>query len=183
MSAVSVQLEAVNSLWNADEVRARSMLVSADETARTGLTEARRSLQALRAAPLEEFGLALALREAAESAARRADLMLDLDVPGLAVNLPPYVEQSIYRIAQEALENVVRHARAQTVTVQLRYEGREIHLNVEDDGVGFDPQSISESEQRLGIRGMRERAGMLDGLLQIISQPGRGTSVCLTLTV
>ena len=145
LSALTVQLEAVNSLWDIDARAARQMLARADETTRTGLTEARRSLQALRAAPLEEFGLALALREMAESAAKRADLRLDFDVPELAVNLPSQVEQGVYRIAQEALENVVRHARATHVTVKLLYTSNEIKLIVADDGIGFAVDRINGS--------------------------------------
>ncbi len=181
LSALSVQLEAVSSLWHIDGRAARQMLARADETTRTGLTEARRSLQALRAAPLEEFGLALALRDLAESAAQRADLGLDLDVPELAVNLPSHVEQSVYRIAQEALENVVRHARATHVAVKLLYTSNEIKLIVADDGIGFALDRINGSLNQFGIRGMRERAMMLEGDLQIASELQKGTRVCLTV--
>lgn len=181
LSALSVQLEAVSSLWNVDTQAARQMLARADETTRTGLTEARRSLQALRAAPLEEFGLALALRELAESAAQRADLALDLDVPELAVNLPPHIEQSVYRIAQEALENVVRHARARHVTVKLLYTGDKIELIVADDGIGFAVDRLNGSLHQFGIRGMRERAVMLASDLHIASELQKGTHICLTL--
>jgi signal transduction histidine kinase len=181
LSALSVQLEAVSSLWNVNAEAARQMLSRADETTRTGLTEARRSLQALRAAPLEEFGLALALRELAESAAKRADLVLELEAPELAVNLPSHVEQSIYRIAQEALENVVRHARAKHVTVKLLYSAKEIKLSVADDGIGFAVDRLNGSAHKFGIRGMRERALMLESELHLSSELQKGTQVCLTL--
>jgi signal transduction histidine kinase len=181
LSALSVQLEAVSSLWHVDAQAARQMLARADETTRTGLTEARRSLQALRAAPLEEFGLALALREMAESAAQRADLKLELDVPELAVNLPAHVEQGAYRIAQEALENVVRHARATHVTVKLLDTSHEIKLIVADNGIGFAVDRLNGSLNQFGIRGMRERAMMLESELQITSELQQGTHVCLTV--
>ncbi len=181
LSALSVQLEAVSSLWNVDAQAARQMLARADETTRTGLTEARRSLQALRAAPLEEFGLALALREMAESAAQRADLKLVIDVPELAVNLPPHIEQGVYRIAQEALENVVRHARAAHVTVKLLYTSDEIKLIVADDGIGFALDRLNGLSNHFGIEGMRERAAMLEGDLQIASELHKGTHICLSL--
>jgi len=151
----------------------------ADESTRNGLTEARRSLQSLRATPLEQFGLALALRDIAESAAQRADLTLDLEVPELAVNLPNHVEQGIYRIAQEALENVVRHARATCIRVKLLYSAVDLQLIIEDDGIGFTEQQTSSNHY--GIRGMRERAAVLGSSLNLVSQQNNGTKLALCL--
>ena len=181
LSALTVQLEAVSSLWDVNTQAARQMLVRADETTRIGLIEARRSLQNLRVTPLEEFGLALAVRNLAESAAKRADCRLDVDVPELDVNLPPDVEQGVYRIAQEALENTVRHARATHVTVRLRCICDELKLSVADDGIGFAVERLNGSSHQFGIPGMRERAMMLEGELQITSELQKGTSVSLTL--
>ncbi len=183
LSAISVQLEAVSALWDVDAAAARKMLGRADESTRSGLTEARRSLQSLRATPLEQFGLALALRDIAESAAQRADLTLDLDVPELAVNLPSHVEQGVYRIAQEALENVVRHARARHVTVTLLYTSTALELFIADDGIGFTPETLRGSANHWGIPGMRERAAVLGSTFNLVSEPNCGTqlSLCLRL--
>lgn len=181
LSALSVQLEATSSLWEVNPQAARQMLAQADETTRTGLTEARRSLQALRAAPLEEFGLTFALRDMAETAARRADLDLDLEIGELTANLPPVVEQGIYRIAQEALENVVRHARARCVGVKLVNNSRTIQLLISDDGIGFGPGQVDNLSNHFGLRGMYERAAMLGGDLQITHQPHQGVQICLKL--
>jgi signal transduction histidine kinase len=181
LSALSVQLEAVSALWDIDPSAARNMLSQADETTRTGLTEARRALHALRATPLEELGLALALRDAAESAVKRADLSLELDIAELAITLPPVVEQGVYRIAQEALENVVRHARASRLTVKLARTAANLELSIIDDGLGFSPDTLNSDPKRVGLRGMRERAAMLGGTLQIISRPRQGTQICLRL--
>ncbi|MCL4296785.1 MAG: sensor histidine kinase [Anaerolineae bacterium] len=183
LSALSVQLEAVRSLWEVNPQAAWQMLEQADETTRTGLTEARRSLQSLRATPLEEFGLAFALRDMAETVARRADLRLDLEIAELAINLPPGFEQGIYRIAQEALENIVRHARAKHVCVKLVNDAHTVRLVIADDGIGFEPDEPNTLSNHFGLRGMRERAGMLNGNLQIISQPQQGVQICLTLAL
>lgn len=187
LSAVTVQLEAVSSLWSPQPEKAQHILDQASETARTGLAEARRALQALRASPLEELGLVLALRELAEGAAQRAGAQLTLDVPD---SLPPcasrLVEQGIYRIAQETLENVVRHAGAASIGVSLSAEQRRIVLSIEDDGQGLDPAQLpgaGEPNGRLGILGMRERASLIGGELEIHSDPGQGTRVILAVTV
>ncbi|MFC2030847.1 sensor histidine kinase [Chloroflexota bacterium] len=186
LSAVTVQLEAVRSLWQVDPERARTILDQADETARTGLTEARRALQALRASPLQDLGLVLALRELAESAAERSGASLELDLPTqMEGHLEPIVEQGAYRIAQEALENIVRHAQAGLIAVRFEQRSDVLELSIEDDGLGLDAEALSPAgegeEGNLGIRGMQERADLIDGQLQISSREGQGTEVSLTV--
>jgi signal transduction histidine kinase len=186
LSAVAVQLEAVRSLWHRDPEAARGMLDKADETARRGLTEARRTLRALRASPLRDLGLVLALRELAEEAADRAGAALDLHIPGqIAGHLTPPVEQGIYRIAQETLDNVVRHAQADLIVFRLEQTSDSLEFTVEDDGLGIDMTAIQASEadgqNHLGIHGMKERAALIGGHLEIRSRAGQGTRVHLTV--
>ncbi len=185
LSAVTVQIEAVRSLWDKQPQKAHDMLEKADATARTGLAEARRALQALRASPLEDLGLALALQELAQSAADRSGARLELRVPdALQGCYPNSVEQSVYRIAQETLENAVRHAAASTIGVELREAENELTLCVQDDGEGMDAGSLDEaSEGGLGIRGMQERAALIGGRLEIDSAAGSGTRVTLAVPV
>jgi signal transduction histidine kinase len=178
LSAVAVELEAVSALWNTNPVQARALLEQSLAATRAGLTETRRALQALRSTPLEDYGLALAVRQEAESVAARADLSLDLDIPKRMENLPPDVEQCVYRIAQEALVNVMHHAQARRVTVTLHAESGRLTLTISDDGCGFEPDAV-DADRHLGIRGMRERAEVIGGILEIESTPGRGTTVRL----
>jgi len=186
LSAVTVQLEAIRSLWPTRPDRARSMLEEADETARRGLTEARRALQALRASPLRDLGLVLALREMAEAAAERAGAALKLELPAQTADLAsPAVEQGVYRIAQETLENIVRHAEADSILVRLSQNDNRLVLTIEDDGRGIAETDLAASEtdsrDHLGIRGMRERANLIGGALQISSRSEYGTSVTLSV--
>ncbi len=185
LSAVTVQIEAVRSLWDKQPQKAHAMLEKADATARTGLAEARRALQALRASPLQDLGLALALQELGQSAAERTGARLELRVPdGLRGCLPNNVEQGIYRVAQETLENVVRHSAASTISVELREDDAAVTLRIEDDGAGIEAGSLEEaSEGGLGIRGMQERALLIGGQLEIDSAAGSGTRVTLTVPV
>src|SRR6185295_10363047 len=94
------------------------------EATQSGLTEARRALGALRASPLDDLGLSLAISEMAKSTAERTDLRLELDVQNHLTNLEPQVEQCVYRVAQEAMANVARHAEATSVRVSLRHDAR-----------------------------------------------------------
>jgi signal transduction histidine kinase len=189
LSGVTVQLEAVDALWEIKPGEARAMANQALHSTRTGLTEARRALQALRASPLEDLGLGLAISTLAQDAAARANLRLDLDVPAPLGDIPPDVEQGVYRVAQEALTNVVRHAHAQSVRVSLKREQGCLQLTVADDGRGFDPNAKARAGAangngaHYGLQGLRERAQMIGGTLTVDSQPHRGTTLQLTVRV
>jgi signal transduction histidine kinase len=186
LSAATVQLEAVRSLWKTDPAKAQKLLEETDGTIRHGLTESRRALQALRASPLQDAGLIVALQHLAETAAERCGSSLELRLPGhLEGDLPSNVEQGIYRIAQEALENVVRHAEARSIAVELRQDDHLLALTVQDDGQGITGDTLaasgSEDLYHLGIRGMEERASMIGGQLAIASAEEGGTTVRLTV--
>lgn len=181
LSAASVQLEAVNSLWDADQDRAQSQLQRALTTTRDGLQETRRALQSLRASPLEDLGLVLALREIGEATELRCGTNVTMIAPERIDGLSPTVEQTMYRVAQEALENVSRHAQAKSAQINVQTVGREIYLEICDDGVGFDTKNIDENTH-FGLRGMKERVDALGGEIHITSQPNQGTQVRLTMT-
>jgi signal transduction histidine kinase len=186
LSAVTVQLEAVRSLWEINPGASLDMLDRADDTARRGLTEARRALQDLRASPLQDLGLSLALRELAKSAAERLGASLTLHLPDQNLDsLTPAVEQGVYRIAQETLENIVRHSEAQSIVFRLRQTRDSLSLTISDDGRGIGTEvlqaSTAGSQDGLGLRGMKERAALLGGSLEISQQEGQGTLVHLKI--
>lgn len=180
LSAVAVELEAVDSLWDVDPAQARSLLERSLSATRTGLTETRRALQALRSSPLEDTGLALAVRQEAETVAERSNWILDLNIAESVDGLPAGIEQCVYRVAQEALANASHHAQAQRVEVGLVCRDHGLTLTVSDDGIGFDPSSV-DPERHLGIQGMKERAEMVGGQLEISSAPAQGTIVRLMI--
>jgi signal transduction histidine kinase len=175
LSSVAVQLEAMRALWRSQPEAARGMLSEALQTTRNALGEARRAIGALRASPLQDLGLADAVRALARSEAARGGLVLDLEVDSFEEQ-DGDVEHAVYRIAAEALANVLRHAQARGVNVKLQ-RGR---LLVADDGRGFDAAAPLD-EGRFGLYGMRERARMIGAALDIESVPGKGTTVRLTL--
>lgn len=178
LSGLTVQLEALSAIWNPMSLKARKMLERSLSIARVGLDETRRALQSLRATPLEEMGLALAVRDLAENMTTRHRLTLTLDLPEHLGTLAPEVEQCYYRVAQEALENVSRHANARQVRVFLKRQGTELTLEISDDGVGFEDKPPSPGVQ-FGLQGMRERAELIGATLQVDSRPGQGTTVRL----
>ncbi|MBW4439309.1 MAG: sensor histidine kinase [Pleurocapsa minor GSE-CHR-MK-17-07R] len=176
LSAVNVQLKALEVLWEQDPAKARAALHETQELTREGLQEARRALVALRSAPVEELGLALALERLARKAAERGGLALTLNVPERIHGLTPQAEQQVYRAAEEALNNVVRHANARALALSVARAGHIVRLTVRDDGVGFDPASAAR-DGHFGLTGMRERATLVHGALSVDSSAGAGTTI------
>ena len=180
LSAINVQLNALDVLWESNPEAARQKMKQMQELTRNGLHESRRALQALRASPIDELGLALALQRAAQMAAERAVAELTLTLPPNLTGIPPDVEQHLYRIAEEALNNVVRHTHSQHITLSLQKTETTLTLAISDDGGGFD---VSETplKDHYGIAGMKERAGLMNASLQIESKLGMGTTVRLVV--
>lgn len=180
LTGLSVTLETVRAYWDVDAAQARALLDQSLTATRNGLEETRRALKALRASPLEDLGLGLALRQLVESAAERVHLDLELALPNPMPNLPPDVEQCLYRIAQEAVENVVHHANASRLALCLESDAGRWKLTVQDDGLGFDPRQ-NPAAGHFGLAGMKERAALAGGRLTIDSQKGRGTKIILEI--
>jgi signal transduction histidine kinase len=144
--------------------------------------DVRRIALELRPTTLDDLGLQTALVHYVEDWSERAGVEVDLHLSGLDhERLPPVVETNLYRIAQEALTNVLKHARAGHVTLILERRQDHLLMIVEDDGMGFDPESPPSDrvglEPQLGLSGMSERVAAVGGTLQVESTPGAGTTL------
>ena len=181
MSGLVLQMEGIRLLWDADSPQARTMFDNAIVTARSGLVETRRALQALRAAPLDDLGLIGAVRVLAEGMAARNQWHLRLELPAMPVVLPGGVDEVTYRIVQEGLANIERHASAKTVRLVLHADTERLSLHMEDDGIGFD-MTEAVAKEKFGILGMEERSRLVGGKLMISSRPGQGTILTFTFT-
>jgi signal transduction histidine kinase len=124
---------------------------------------------------LEEEGLVAALQARLEAIETRAGLQVDLQVEG-ENTLPIAVEEELYKIAQEALNNVVKHAKAEEVTISLHFSDQHCRMTIEDDGVGFAVLA-AQGEGGLGLRGIAERAQQIGGALRVESRPGQGAKL------
>jgi GAF domain-containing protein/streptogramin lyase len=145
------------------------------DTAQEALREMRLLIFELRPSVLDTEGLVTALRARLESVEERAGLKTHFEISGEAA-LPADVEEGLYRIAQEALNNALKHANAQTVSVRLSRADGTIIMEITDDGDGFDTKAAVESGG-LGLGGMKERATQIGGSLVLDSRPGEGTKV------
>jgi two-component system, NarL family, sensor kinase len=169
----------------ADPVLAAEQIGRAQELAAAALDETRSAIAGLRPPVLDDLGLAASLDSLGHSFPG-----LDIRVEAADLRMASHVETAVYRTAQEALQNVAKHAGAQSVRIRLsRHSGRVV-LEVSDDGTGFDPETHRAASTPdsgvppptgLGLAGMRERAELLGGTLEIISAPGRGTTVRLAV--
>jgi two-component system NarL family sensor kinase len=180
LAGLTMQLEVADAMAarQGDE-RLNQAVTRALALTRSALQEARRSVLDLRAAPLEGRTLSRALTElAVETRAAHHELEVEVasqGFDGTAGRLPPAVEVGLYRIAQQALANVARHAGPARAVVRVTLEPGQVHLRVEDNGVGFDPTAMPPD--RFGVIGMGERARLLGGALVIETSPGGGTAI------
>ena len=181
LTGLSLQLQALETLLDHDLVAARAQLDEAQETVRSGIHESRRTILALRATPLQDLGLAEALRELARKQTDRTGIAVTCDVAGVGA-LDPLTEQTIYRIAEAALDNVERHAAATELTLKLSRStpGGGLILEIIDNGLGFDAKKVPVD--RLGLSGMAERAALIGARLDVQSAPGKGTRVVLAVS-
>ncbi len=142
------------------------------------LEEVRRVALDLRPTILDDLGLGPALAWRVDEINKLDGMHATIKIEGLAARLPREVELVFYRVGQEALSNVARHAEATTVTVLLQRQNGQVTLAIVDDGQGFDPATPKQAAGHgFGLLGMRERLGMIGGTLVIRSTPGQGTEI------
>lgn len=180
LSALQVELSLAHRKLTAAGVAA-DPLIEAQALAAGALSTVRDLSQLLRPAALDDLGLPAAIDASLRGLARRHEIKVELSQSGMADRLAPETEIAAYRIVQEALTNVARHAAAANCRVRLMRLPDALRVEVEDDGSGFDPQAETAGTGGVGLIGMRERAAMLGGKLSIWSQPGAGTRLFVEL--
>lgn len=181
---ISLQLEILGELLRHNRTEAAaSHLVLTQGLVREGLDDARQSIWALRSHDAGEQNLPIRLRRLVEQAGA-ASLETDLEIHGAYRALASETEQEILRIAQEAIQNVKKHAAASRLSVQLNYDSSAVMLRVTDNGKGFtEGDNHLPSRGHFGLTGMRERAALIDAKIEITGEPGKGTQVMLSIPV
>ncbi len=179
LAALSVQLNAVNAVLTGEQPAARHELSKARNLVKEGLDSTRQAIGDLRANPVADFGLVGALQKLNEAFTQRTAVPVYMQQTGETNTLGPEIANTLYRVAQEALNNVERHAHANEVHMQLtlRPKGDATHatLSIADNGLGFTQSTLED--ERFGLKGMRERADLIGAHLRVDSALGKGTTV------
>lgn len=189
LAALAVQVNAIDAVLRRDEApglaSARHEVDVARALVREGLDETRRAVAGLRASQVDDLGLAGALARLAQIASQRGDFEATFEQRGQEPALPAETANTLYFMAQEALNNAERHAQAEHVAVALdggKASQSMLTLSVADDGDGFDVDAESlPSDERFGLTGMRERAESIGAHLRVDSRAGMGTTITITL--
>ncbi|MGH2445103.1 MAG: GAF domain-containing protein [Candidatus Limnocylindria bacterium] len=172
--SMGLTLRTLELLLETDPAAAAPKLVELRELQKDALAEMRTLIFELRPSSLESDGLVQALRTHATAVQRRTGLVIVVDAEPIE-RLALVAEEALYRIGQEALHNVVKHANASNATIRIAREGDRVQLSVTDDGDGFAPDEVPRGH--LGLIGMRQRVDLVGGELRVESRPGKGTRI------
>ena len=179
MGALAVSLDRLAKLLGQTSPRVAGEIEQAREMARALLQETRRLIYDLRPSVLDDLGLPSAIRWLAESRLERQGIQVSISSSLLGERLPPSVETALFRVAQEAIANIERHAEAKDAQIVLERGDSFLHMRVSDDGKGFDPEGLGKAPggYGVGLEGMEERVRLLGGRLQVRSAAGQGTTI------
>jgi signal transduction histidine kinase len=176
--AIMLDIATAQRVGGADPIRLEAILRDAQSLAEAGLAEMRALIFELRPESLREEGLVAALQRQVAAVRARHQLSVRVDI-NEEPEAPPAIKEALYRIGQQALNNVAKHAHAEAVVITLEASVGELVLRVRDDGRGFD--AAKSFPGHLGLRSMRERAAAVGGAIVISSAPGQGTEVTIRI--
>ncbi len=179
LTSLLVGLQNLRAASSADEFSRQSEALRGLVTGT--LDETRALAWQLRPSKLQELGLTGALERYVTDYQSRYSIPVDLVVTELPEGMPPEIQTTIYRVVQEGLTNVARHARASAASVCVAYRSGQLRIIIEDNGVGFDLEAVTRTSKSLGLHGIRERAGLFSGTLQIETAPGEGASLYVAM--
>jgi signal transduction histidine kinase len=186
LSSIALNIELTHRALAQDPNKATDHLSRAGELVANSTDQMYNLILGLRPSALDDLGLIAALKSHIHRTLEPAGIGYDFQTEALTDRLPPQIETTLFRLIQEALTNIIRHAGASRVTLSISLRNGVIQGDVIDDGVGFDPSSIrisDQDEQGLGLLGMRERVEQFGGTLDVDSSPGSGTRIRIRLPI
>ena len=187
LTALGLGFAAASENMQHNPVLAAAQLTELKTMSTQALQELRDLIGDLRPSLLDDLGLVPALQSQVQSFTQRTGVQADFVLNGRRQRVPPEIETIVFRIAQEALTNVAKHAQAGRVTVQIGFAENVLSLEVRDDGEGFEPKLVLENSgnphQVWGLLGMQERVALVGGSCTVHSKPGEGTAVQVTIPI
>ena len=176
-AGIVLHTEALGASLGVNNSQSQRTLLTIQKLARSGLDEARRSVQALRPRALEGRTLSEALMQELERFSTETQLACDFKQRGRSLSLPAAVQNEMFRIAQEAMTNVQKHALAKSVWINLEFKAHQVILKIQDDGIGIATSKAPRNRCGYGLTTMRERAQRLGGRLEIRSSANAGSAI------
>ena len=184
MANVVLRTEIAERLMNANQPQlAMKELKDLKLMVRQSLADVRKIIFDLRPMALDDLGLFPTLRKFVQEMSKREDLPIELNLRGRERRLPSGLEVAIFRLVQEALNNVIKHSKANQVEVFVEYQDAFIRVLVKDNGVGFDQVKVEKEKGRFGLMGMKERVQLLEGDMEIESTENVGTNVIVNVPI
>jgi PAS domain S-box-containing protein len=181
LTALLLRLAGVEAMLPGGAERVKRDLAELQTLTASIVEEVRRLMQDLRPSLLDDQGLIPAIRSYARTQLERTGVKFQIDLQGVKRKLPAPTETALFRIFQEAITNIAKHAEATNGRIELRFKDSSVEAQITDDGHGFDPATSRGTWQTFGLLGMEERVAILGGTLRIDSQAGRGTKIHLTV--
>ena len=184
LSMLIINLESLENQIPSNESSLREKLITTRKLAQGSLANLRKIVYGLRPTILDDLGLVPAIRWYARTNLEEAGIMVEITADGEVKPLSPQLNSTLFRIAQEAVNNIVRHSNAEKVEIILHQRDEHILLEVKDDGQGFNLASIREKAlqlQHLGLLGIQERAELVGGEAKLSSAPGSGTQILVSV--
>lgn len=178
LTAIGLGLRGIATRIGAADSEAASQLAHLERLTQLSLDELQRLIAGLRPSHLDDLGLAAALRWYANELEGHAPLSVQVQVEGAERPLPAVISVGLFRVAQEALTNVVKHASADTAQVRLEYAAEQVRLDIRDDGIGFEVSGADRPSW--GLMGMQERVSLMGGEFELQSERGQGTHIRVT---
>jgi signal transduction histidine kinase len=184
LSAMTMGMEAAESALPPELEGLRERLLRAKALATHALEQTHELILDLRPIVLDDLGLIAAMRSYAEEHLAARGVQVQVTLQGTARRLPPELEITLFRIVQEAINNIANHAAARNASILIEFHDSSIRVVVEDDGRGFDSAAMfdsAENDRGFGLLGMQERATLAEGTFSVDSQPGHGTRITITM--
>jgi signal transduction histidine kinase len=174
--SISVSAAAARAHMSGDGADAREAVADIQQSVKEAQIEMQALLQQLRSSPLENTDLRAALETQAQALGYRTGAQVHVNIGALpgADQLPPGAQEAIFRLVQEAFANIARHARAETIWLTLSQQAKQLHIEIRDDGQGFDPRTV---QRGMGLNNLQERTHSIHGTFIIESSPGKGTDI------
>jgi signal transduction histidine kinase/PAS domain-containing protein len=184
LATLAVRVETIGSIAKLDPKEADTLLEEIRRLLMLTSKEVHSLIYELRPSLLDDLGLPAAVRSCAHNVLEAAGIEVHLEVVGQENRLPPEVEIAAFRITQEAITNIASHSKAESTYISLEFKDRGISVQVEDDGIGFNLLEVISSahaKESMGLLGMKERAELLGGTLNIDTEPGKGTRITVEI--